>query len=189
MKVLVVASAKAELKAFGDEYIKLVTGIGPVLAAAATASAIERYSPDVVVSVGTAGSVGKLSVGEIVSFGSVIFPDLDLTSYGLAKGETLLSGGKRLGAIPLDPDSSYVLSTSSSFASVPNAYSDASDMEGYGVALAAYLRNIPVFAVKAITDIIGNRVGLAEYTSIRKGVIPLLPQRVESVLCNLTLSK
>ena len=66
MKILVVVSDRAELAAFDDRFIKTVSGIGPVFAAAAAADSIIRYRPDVVVSAGSAGSAavygGKNSV-------------------------------------------------------------------------------------------------------------------------------
>ena len=64
MRILVVASDRAELAAFDDSFIKVVSGVGPVFAAASTASAIGQYKPDIVVSAGSAGSTGMLEIGE-----------------------------------------------------------------------------------------------------------------------------
>ena len=62
LRILVAASDKAELASFGDGYIKVVTGVGPVLAAAAVAAAAAVHHPDVIVSTGTAGSMGTSSI-------------------------------------------------------------------------------------------------------------------------------
>ncbi len=185
MKVLLVASDKAELKPFPDSYIKAVSGIGPVLSAAITASSIHEYKPDIVISVGSAGSAGRLKLGECVSFGRVISPDPDLTAFHLGRGSTILPTRATINGFVLDRNSEYILSSSSAFATVPFSSSDASDMEAYGVAAAAYLQNIPCFAVKVITDIIGKRISMGDYGfNLRKLRDALLPE-VERVISSL----
>ena len=57
MKVLIIASDKGELKGFSDEYIKVVSGVGPVMAAVAASREIERVKPDCVISLGSAGAI------------------------------------------------------------------------------------------------------------------------------------
>ena len=182
MKMLIAASDKAELAAFSDEYAKVITGIGPVLAAANVAAAISSSRPDVIVSVGTAGSSGTLGVGDIISFGSVIFPDADLSSYGLEKGATLLPDHRKLSSISLDPSSDYVLASSSSFASSPIDGADGFDMEGYGVAAASFCAGVPCLAVKAITDIVGKRMEMKEYLRLRRSLVPMIPEKVSEVI-------
>ena len=184
MKVLVAASDKAELKAFSDRYIKVASGVGPFLSASVTSYAIAEHKPDVVFSVGSAGSFGSLPVGACISFGRVITPDQDLTCYHLSPGATLLPDGKTLREIVLDRNSGYVLSTSGAFATVPRE-GDAADMEGYGVALSAFLHSIPVFAVKVITDIVGSHVSLPEYGYTLRSLREKLPKKVEEIVKSL----
>ena len=169
MKVLVLASSKAEAKTL-DIYITVITGTGLVQAAAAASYAIAEHKPDVIVSAGSAGSFGRFQIGDIVSFGSVICPDNDLTRFGLAKGTALRADGKKLSILPLSGNTDYILSSSSSFESgqnrlIGNIRPDASDMEAYGAAYAAFLKGIPCFAIKMITDIIGEDLRLPDYTS------------------------
>lgn len=184
MRILAVASDKAELTAFDPErYIRIVCGIGPVLAAAVSASAIAAHSPDAVVSVGSAGSFGSLAVGECVSFGSVVMPDQDLTAFRLGRGRTLLPSKATIGELRLDRSSDLILSTSSAFASGPPIIpAHAADMEAYGVAAAAYLAGVPCFAVKVITDIVGSPIRLSDYGFTLRSLRSLLPERVEEVL-------
>ncbi|MBO8436859.1 MAG: hypothetical protein IAA97_07775 [Spirochaetes bacterium] len=182
MKVLVAASSAKELSSFPLSYRRVVTGVGPVLAAAMTAKAISEEKPDAVFSVGSAGSMGELSVGACISFGSVIFPDLDLTLYGFERGETLLPEGKRIGKIQLDKNSSRVLMTSSAFSSSPVDFADAADMEAYGVALASSLYSVPCFACKVITDVVGVHITLKEYGLQLRSLLSKLPEKVEEVL-------
>ena len=176
MKVLIVASDKSELKAFPDKFIKIASGVGPVLSSAFTAFAIAEHHPDIVFSVGSAGSAGKLRIGDCISFSRVITPDSDIT---------LTSDRKKLGAIPLDGNSEYILSSSGTFAAKPgegNLFFDAADMEAYGVALSSSLKGIPCYAVKIITDLIGNHVNLGSYGYTLRQLRILLPEKVEEVL-------
>lgn len=185
MKVLIVASDKSELKAFPDKFIKIASGVGPVLSSAFTAFAIAEHHPDIVFSVGSAGSAGKLRIGDCISFSRVITPDSDISAYGLEKGYTLTSDRKKLGAIPLDGNSDYILSSSGTFAAKPgegNLFFDAADMEAYGVALSSSLKGIPCYAVKIITDLIGNHVNLGTYGYTLRQLRILLPEKVEEVL-------
>ena len=185
MRILVAASDKAELASFGDGYIKVVTGVGPVLAAAAVAAAAAVHHPDVIVSTGTAGSMGSLAVGDIVSFGSVISLDSDLTAYGLKRGETLLANHRRVSSFSLDPHSSLILSSSSSFATVRGDHADSADMEAYGVAAAAFLSGFPCLAVKAITDIVGEKPEMREYLALRKRLVGSLAQKVDEIISSI----
>ena len=184
MKVLVVASSDQELKPFSDAFIRTVSGVGPILAAAATASAILEHKPDAVFSVGSAGSYGSLSVGDCVSFGSVVTPDQDLSLFHMKRGCTLLPSGAQIGEIRLDMSSSLVLATSGTFASSPSliAGADAADMEAYGVALSAFIAHIPCFAVKIITDIAGDGMRLSEYGFRLRDLRERMPAVVEEAL-------
>ena len=182
MRILVAASDKAELASFGDGYIKVVTGVGPVLAAAAVAAAAAVHHPDIIVSTGTAGSMGSIAIGDIVSFGSVISPDADLSAYGLKRGITLLPDHRKLSSISLDRSSRYVLSSSSALASEPVDGVDAFDMEGYGVAVAAFCASVPCLAVKAITDIVGIRTEMNDYLSLRRSLVQMLPSKVSETI-------
>ena len=163
MKVLLAASDKAELK--GYEGLCAVTGVGAIQAAAAAAKAIAELRPDVIISIGSAGSFGKLELGKSYSFGSVVSGDQDLTAYRLPKGATLGPGRETVSALSLDKASPYVLISSCRFAGGPSAIeADAADMEAYGVAMAARQYGIPCYAVKVMTDIIGERVSIPDYS-------------------------
>ena len=162
MKILLIASDKGELKGFDDSF-KKVSGVGPIMAAAATAIAICDHKPDIVFSIGSAGSVkNTLSVGDAYSFSSIITPDQNLTSVNIALGSTFDSNRTTLGRIQTsDTSSSYSLGTSGTFNKVLQPWHEtlgvsAVDMEAYGVALACRKCSIPFYAVKLITDIVGD---------------------------------
>ena len=182
MRILVVVSDKAEGAVFDDRFIKVVSGVGPVFAAAAAASAINRFKPDAVVSAGSAGSLGKLSIGECVSFGSVVYADMDLSAYHLRPGTSLAPDRRTFSSIRLASSSEHILATSASFASSEERYlpfnASAADMEAYGVAYSAYLESIPCLAVKAITDIVGEKPEIGEYRKKLKEIRAKLPEMV-----------
>ena len=193
MKVLLVASSKAELapfpsEAYGHDFVKCVCGVGPVLAAASAAAAIAANHPDAVFSVGSAGSYGTLRVGDAVSFGSVVSPDNDLTAFHMKRGGTLLPSGATLSSVTLDGNSAYILSSSGTFASLSHSpfgsdiVPDAADMEAYGVAAASLLAAVPCRAVKIITDIIGDGMKLSEYGFRLRELRERLPEKVLEVL-------
>lgn len=191
MKVLIAASDKAELKGFGD-YDKVVTGVGPIMAAAAVSKAIAETKADAVLSVGSAGAVpGRLQIGDIASFSSVVSLDQDLTFYHLAFGSTLDSSRATVGALRLScSDSGLVLASSSSFVSgmsdeLALLNASACDMECYGVALAARLYSIPCLALKAITDIVGQPVTLGEYGFSLRSLRSLLAEKAEEMIRSL----
>lgn len=177
MKILVVASDKGELKGLGDEYIKVVSGVGPILAAVAATKAILSEKPDVVVSLGSAGTINRnLKVGNAYSFGKVICPDQNLTAMHLPLGATL---GKNRSTIceleTRDRASRLLLSTSGKFSSEitkehEETYADAADMEAYGVALAAYDAGLPFYAIKLITDYVGDKSTVGDISfNLREG--------------------
>lgn len=182
MKILVVVSDKAELSAFDDRFIGIVSGVGPVFAAAATASAIAEYRPDAVVSAGSAGSLGDLRIGDCISFGSVVYADMDLSAYHLRIGTSLTPDRRTFSSIKLASPSDHILATSASFASSRERYlpfgASAADMEAYGVAYSAYAESIPCLAVKAITDIVGERTPLSDYRKTLKEIRSKLPEVV-----------
>ena len=88
-KILVVASDKAELKGLNGDFLTLVSGVGPILASAKTAGAIVMTGAEVVVSIGSCGSLGRIKRGEVVSFSNVVTPDQDLSSMHLSLGSTI----------------------------------------------------------------------------------------------------
>ena len=177
MKVLIIASDKGELKGLSDEYIKVVSGVGPVMAAVAASREIERVKPDCVISLGSAGAISRhLKAGEAYSFAKVVCPDQNLTTMHLPLGVTIDKKRSTVGELETaDRASRLILSTSGAFSSeITDAhktlYADASDMEAYGVALAARESGIPFFAIKLITDYVGDKSTIGDISfNLREG--------------------
>lgn len=175
-KVLLVASDSNELRQFDDDWIKCVSGVGPISSGVFSGIYMERYKPDVVFSIGSAGSLGRFKRGDVVSFSTIVTPDQNLTQMHLSLGTTI--GKKRETFNELytsDRSSGYRLYTSGTFnrEKIDSHYSlraDAVDMEAYAVALAAKELSIEFYCVKLITDVVGDNSSIGDISfSYREG--------------------
>lgn len=175
-RILVVASDKAEIKGLGNDFLTLVSGVGPIMAAARTSGEIIKTKADVVISVGTCGSLGRIKKGEVVSFSKVVTPDQDLSSMHLSLGATIdwnrstikeLTTADRLSGLTLLSSGTFT----SSYRDVFSSFSpDCVDMEAYGVGVAALSLGIPFYAIKLASDIVGDHSTVGDISfSMREG--------------------
>ena len=175
-RILVVASDKAEIKGLGNDFLTLVSGVGPIMAAARTLGEIIKTKADVVISVGTCGSLGRIKKGEVVSFSKVVTPDQDLSSMHLSLGATIdwnrstikeLTTADRLSGLTLLSSGTFT----SSYRDVFSSFSpDCVDMEAYGVGVAALSLGIPFYAIKLVSDIVGDHSTVGDISfSMREG--------------------
>ena len=175
-KILVVASDKAELKGLKGDFLTLVSGVGPILASAKTAGAIVMTGAEVVVSIGSCGSLGRIKRGEVVSFSAVVTPDQDLSSMHLSLGSTIDWNRSTIRELrTADRKSGLTLLSSGTFTSsyrdVFSSFSpDCVDMEAYGVGVAALSFGIPFYAIKLVSDIVGDHSTVGDISfSMREG--------------------
>ncbi len=139
----------------------LITGIGPVEAAASTAQALESLRaegglPDLIVSLGSSGSP-TLDHARVYRITEVSYRDMDARALGFAKGETPFP---RIPAVlPLAEGPAALptarLATGGSVVSGP-AYeaidADMVDMETFAVVRAAARFGVPVMGLRGISD-------------------------------------
>ena len=72
----------------GKRIVLTLSGIGKVNAAAATATAILKFSPDCVINTGSAGGLAQgLKVGDVVIGSETAHHDVDVTAFGYAIGQ------------------------------------------------------------------------------------------------------
>ena len=173
-KILVVASDKAEIKGLGGDFLTLVSGVGPIFAAARASGEIVKTGAEVVVSVGTCGSMGRIKRGEVVSFSTVVTPDQDLSAMHLSLGATIDWNRSTIKELrTADRKSGLTLLSSGTFTSsyrdVFSSFSpDCVDMEAYGVGVAAF--GIPFYAIKLVSDIVGDHSTVGDISfSMREG--------------------
>ena len=113
--ILVVASSPAELQGIeqfplsengvrrlpnGESIVAVAVGIGKVNAALGTAQALAKWSPSLVVGMGTCGAIRQdLQVGDIVLPKQVIQYDIDLRRFGWPRGSIQSLEGTLEGAL------------------------------------------------------------------------------------------
>ncbi len=139
----------------------LITGVGPVEAAAGVAHALagleaEGNLPDVVVSLGSAGS-RTLDHGRVYCIAEVSYRDMDASALGFPKGETPYP---RLPAVLPLADGPSVLPTARlatggsvvSGAGYDAVDADMVDMETFAVVRAAARFGLPVIGLRGVSD-------------------------------------
>ena len=146
----------------------LITGVGPVEAAAGVAQALESLRaesalPDVVVSLGSAGS-RALDHARVYRVAEVSYRDMDASVLGFPKGETPYP---RIAAILPLADGPAALPTArlATGGSVVSGVSydaidaDMVDMETFAVVRAAARFGVPVIGLRGVSD---GRTDLSE---------------------------
>lgn len=162
MTILYVMAAEAEYGPHLQARITpLMTGVGPVEAAVAVTRALtlaERDGalPELVVSLGSAGSRHLEQCG-LYQASSVSYRDMDASALGFAKGQTPfldLPPVLELTTLPGIPTAT--LSTGANVVSGVAAYDGIDalmvDMETYAVLRACQMFNVPLLALRGISD-------------------------------------
>jgi adenosylhomocysteine nucleosidase len=147
---LVVVALRSEAAHLGDLDVVL-TGIGKVAAAVTVSRAIAERRPSFVLNVGTAGALRDGLEGPHV-IGRVLEHDVD---HEFLQG---LTGEPSVGEVVLDAGEPTTLATGDTFVSEPAlrvalaARADLVDMEGFAVARACALADVPCRMVKVVSD-------------------------------------
>lgn len=150
----------------------VITGVGPVEAAVGTSVALGELDragrrPDLVVSLGTAGSA-RLDHAGIYQVASIAYRDMDASPLGFEKGVTPFTGQPAVIAIPdrLPDIPAASISTGGDIIS-GRAYdaiaADMVDMETYAVFRAAERLAIPVIGLRGISDGRSDLTGLNDW--------------------------
>lgn len=186
-RILVMTAVSAERDAIlrglnGDcRFDVMVAGVGPAMAAASTARALINTEYSLVLSAGIGGGFPKRAeVGSLVVANEIIAADLGAeTPGGFCSLEELGFGTSRVivdeslvnrvteafGAVGLPVHTGPILTVSTVTgtedtcselaARIPGASAEA--MEGYGVAIAAHDRGLPILEIRAISNPVGPR--------------------------------
>ena len=139
----------------------LISGVGPVEAAAATAHALAGLAandrlPDVIVSLGSAGS-RTLEHARVYRVTEVSYRDMDASALGFPKGETpyprlpailsLAEGPTALTPVRLSTGGGVVSGTA-----YDGIDTDMVDMETFAVVRAAARFGVPVIGLRGVSD-------------------------------------
>lgn len=175
MKILLVYAIpeeKIEVNIPNAEVIYVETGIGKVNAAMHTMRAICEYHPDVVINLGSAGTLNH-KVGDIIVCNSFVDRDLrNVTIDGVISeiefdrdainriflSEHLMDHAKLIGTC----------NTGDSFITQgTDIEGDVIDMESYAVADVCRNMGIPFIAVKYVTDVVGQNSAQEWYAKLK----------------------
>ncbi|MCG6857043.1 MAG: 5'-methylthioadenosine/S-adenosylhomocysteine nucleosidase [Salaquimonas sp.] len=160
--ILFVMAVEAE---YGEHlrrrFVPLITGVGPVEAAIVTAHKLAELVarealPDLVVSLGSAGS-RKLEQASVYQASSVSFRDMDASPFGFEKGVTPFLDLPAILDLKLRVPGVDTASLSTGANIVSGAAYDAIeadmvDMETYAVLRAAMRFDVPLVALRGISD-------------------------------------
>ena len=186
--VLFVMAAPAEYgPALQQRITPLITGIGPVEAAIATATALTRLAlagtpPDLVVSLGSAGSA-RLEHCGLYQASHVAWRDIDASPLGFAKGTVPFLDLPETIALPhqLPGIPKATLSTGGNIvtgAAYDAIAQDMVDMETYAVLRACMQAAVPLLALRGISDGKSELTGLHDWTEY----LHIIDQKLASAL-------
>lgn len=192
-RLLFVMAADAEygphLKA---RFKPLMTGIGPVEAAVALASTLTRLDvdkalPDLVVSLGSAGS-RTLEQAEIYQATSVSYRDMDASAFGFEKGRTPLLDLPAEIILPLEIPgiAGARLSTGAnvvSGAAYDTVDADMVEMETFALLRACQRFDVPLIGLRGISDGKADVHHISDWTAYLHVIDEKLAQAVDR-LCH-----
>lgn len=193
-RVLFVMAARAEYGPALQARIRpLITGVGPVEAAVATATALATTPVDLVVSLGSAGSA-RLDHCGLYQASAVAYRDMDASPLGFARGETPFLGLPARLPLPLRlpgiPEAS--LSTGANIVSGA-AYDaiaeDMVDMETWAVLRAAQTHRRPLIALRGISDGQADLTGLHDWTAYLHVIDGKLAAAVDLIAAELSAGR
>ena len=151
----------------------LITGVGPVEAAAGVAQALESLRaegalPDVLISLGSAGSQ-KLEHGRVYWVDEVAYRDMDASAIGFPKGVTPFLDEPAVLTLASGPAGQpYARLATGGSVVIGEAYDDIDadmvDMETYAVVRAAAKFGVPVMGLRGISDGRADLTGLSDWT-------------------------
>ncbi|MDO5658194.1 MAG: 5'-methylthioadenosine/S-adenosylhomocysteine nucleosidase [Paracoccus sp. (in: a-proteobacteria)] len=173
-RVLFVMAAKAEYgPALQSRITPLMTGIGPVEAACATATTLARLDaagalPDLVVSLGSAGSA-RLEQARVYQIGAVGWRDMDASAFGFPRGVVPFLDLPEMLPITLRIEGLPVASLSTGANVVSGAgygaiAQDMVDMESYAVLRACQRFGLPMIGLRGVSDGVGEVTQISDWT-------------------------
>lgn len=183
------AAQAVSLDLDGRELVLVRTGIGLVSAASALAAALLQVRPEVIVSAGTTGGLGRdVEVGDVCASTTLAYNDVDATAFGYDLGQTpgqpavflgdegLLarvqeraeaalhgatpgSGSSRVHTGQMLAGGSFV--TAANVADTRQLFPAAvsTDMESTALAQVATTAGVPFASVRGVSDLCGPEAG------------------------------
>lgn len=165
----------------------LITGVGPIEAAIGTTIRLEQLRaanalPDLVVSLGTAGS-RRCELGGVFQIERVSWRDMDASPLGFSPGVTPFADHAAAIelATPLSDVPLATLSTGSDIVTgdgYATIEADLVDMETFAVWRACQRFGVPVMGLRGVSDGPGDLSGVGGWTEL----LPLLDERLAAAV-------
>lgn len=161
---------------YGRDAVVVRSGIGKVNAAVCTQILIDDFKTDIVINTGVAGGLySGLNVGDIVISSDALYHDFDVTGFGYEEGviprmkvstftaDKVLALKAKEVCERVNPDikcfigrvvsgDQFISANTKKKWLVEKFNGYCAEMEGCGIAHAAYLNNIPFVIIRAISD-------------------------------------
>ena len=149
MKILILVALQDELDANEIRDFKVYySGVGKVNAAYKTLQAIQKYSPELIINFGTAGSLNSQLSG-LIEVSSFYQRDMDASPLGFEIGQTPFEDEKEIsfGRQGVTCGTGDVFVTSA-----PKLTTDIVDMEAFAIAKVCKLKDVDFRCFKYISD-------------------------------------
>ncbi len=190
-RILFVMAATQEYGAhLQARFVPLVTGVGPIEAGIVMGAALQRLSdagtlPDLVVSLGSAGS-RRCTLGEVYQISHVSWRDMDASLLGFEKGVTPFLDHPAV--MPLATPLDWPLATLATGANIVGgaAYdaidADMVDMECFAVLRACQHFGVPLMGLRGVSDGPGQLEGVHSWTELLDVLDERLAVAVDALL-------
>lgn len=172
-EVLTVGNARMqEGRISGVEIVLIRSGIGLINGSSAVVSALHRWDPDIVVSVGSAGGMtGKVKRGDVVVGTEMTYSTADAVAFGYEMGqvpgmpvrfagdpEAIAVLSQEPGVVPGVIASGDVFVSGYLLDSIVFEFPEtaAVDMESAAIAQVCYSFDVPFISVRGISDMCGS---------------------------------
>lgn len=151
---LLVFALETEAQEEFSEFQKIFIGIGKVNATYHLTKAILKYTPDIVINLGTAGST-KFNKRSVVCCNQFIQRDMEVTALGFQKFETPFSNGEIIlnHGLELENLPKGICGSGDQFEMEHNNHEyNVIEMEAYALAKVCKEENLPFLCLKYISD-------------------------------------
>ena len=172
---LLVFALEVEAGTEFDDFKKIITGVGKINAAYHLFKGIQKYNPDIVINLGTAGST-LFNRGEVVCCNQFIQRDMDVMALGFQKFETPFSNGEVVLNYGLEilnlPKG--ICGSGDQFEMEHNNHEyNVIEMEAYALAKVSKEENMPFLCLKYISDGADGNAVEDWQTEVKKAAIAL----------------
>ena len=183
-------------KAYGKDVAVCVCGVGKVNAALGTQLLVSKFDVEKLLNFGVSGGLNdSTKLCEIYQIGSAVQFDFDLTQLNGTKIGTLDEYTENYLALTLLklPFEARNLGTADRFNDSPADYAlltkelnaDIRDMEGCAIVQASYLAKLPVYSIKAISDVAGSGSTTEQYLANRDKALKNLQSALPDIFAQL----